>query len=287
MSTLPVLGRVRLKSALRSAARSPSAQSTPGAGGISTRGMPNSSARAQPCSGPAPPNGTRVKSRGSWPRSTETMRSAPIMLLSMMASTPRAASSGVRPSGRATSPIDRAAGGLGVERHAAAQQARRQLAQHDVGVGHRRLGAAAAVGGGPGLGAGALRAHRQRAAGDPGDRAAAGADGHHVDHGQRQRPFADMAVLGERDLAVLDQADVGAGAADIDGDDVPDAAGVGHVARADHAGRRSRQRRQRRRAPDGRAAGDAAVRLHVKQRSRPSPRSGDLPGAKRRSRRPA
>ena len=88
--------------------------------------------------------------------------------------------------------------------------------------------------------------------------------------------------------AVLDQADVGAGAADIDGDDVLDAARRGDVARADHAGGRARQRRQRRRAADGGAAGDAAVGLHVAGAApRPSRRPGAPPAATRRSRRPA
>ena len=38
--------------------------------------MPSSSASAQPCSGPAPPNATSAKSRGSRPCSTETTRRA-------------------------------------------------------------------------------------------------------------------------------------------------------------------------------------------------------------------
>ena len=133
-------------------------------------------------------------------------------------------------------------------------------------VGDGGVLAAAAVGGRAGIGAGALRADGQRAAIDLGDRAAARADRHHVDHRQRQRPFADMALLGERDAAVLDQADVGAGAADIDGDDVLDAARRRHVARADDAGRRTRQRGEGGRAADGGGAGDAAVGLHQQQR---------------------
>ena len=70
---------------------------------------------------PAPPNATSVKSRGSWPRSTETTRSAPTMLLSTIARMPRAASSIDRPSGSATFRI--AARRLrGIERHAPAEQ---------------------------------------------------------------------------------------------------------------------------------------------------------------------
>ena len=59
-----------------SLATSPSAESTPAASGTSTVSMPSSSASAQAWSGPAPPNATSAKSRGSWPRSTETTRSA-------------------------------------------------------------------------------------------------------------------------------------------------------------------------------------------------------------------
>src|SRR5258705_478576 len=125
MSTLPVRGRVRLKSALRSAAKSPSAQSTPGAVGISTRLMPKSSASAQA------------------PKTT---------------------------GGRG--------GGLLAE--------------------------------GAGWGGGV-------------------------------RPFFDKEVAG-------------GGPADIEGDDVRDAAGVAQVAGAAHTRRGARQRRQRRRPPDGGAA---------------------------------
>ena len=154
---------------------------------------------------------------------------------------PRAAAARSRPSGPCHLAVDDARRGLDVERHAAAQQLGRQVAQDHMGVGDGRALAAAAVGRRAGIGAGALRTDGQRAGLDLGDRAAARADRHHVDHRQRQRPFADMALLGERDAAVLDQADVGAGAADIDGDDILDAARRGDVARADHAGRRARQ----------------------------------------------
>ena len=134
-------------------------------------------------------------------------------------------------------------------------------------VGHRGFAAALAVAGGAGHRAGACRTDRQRAVAQPGDRAAAGADRHHVHHRQRQRPVADAALLGQRDPAALQQADVGAGAADIDGDRYRRCRSRGgDVARAHHAGRRPGQRGQRRRAADRRRAGDAAVRLHQQQR---------------------
>ena len=45
----------------------PSAQSVPGARGTKTVGMPTSRASSAPTSGPAPPNATSAKSRGSIP----------------------------------------------------------------------------------------------------------------------------------------------------------------------------------------------------------------------------
>ena len=67
---------------------------------------------------------------------------------------------------------------LDVELHLAAEQSRRQVPDDHVRIGDGRLGAALAVAGGPGLGAGRLRADAKRAGhlGDVGDRASAGAD---------------------------------------------------------------------------------------------------------------
>ena len=66
----------RTRSRRSSLATRPSAERTPAAAGTSTLPIPSSSASAHACSGPAPPNATSAKSRGSWPRSTETSRSA-------------------------------------------------------------------------------------------------------------------------------------------------------------------------------------------------------------------
>ena len=106
----------------------------------------------------------------------------------------------------------------------------------------------------------------RRAVGHLRDRAAAGPDRHHVDHRQRQRPLADVAAMGQPDAAALDQADVGAGAADVDGDQVLDPACGRDRAGADHAGGRTGQRGQRRGPADRLRAGDAAVRLHQQER---------------------
>ena len=57
----------RTRSRRSSLATSPSADSTPAASGTSTVRISSSSASAHACSGPAPPNATSAKSRGSWP----------------------------------------------------------------------------------------------------------------------------------------------------------------------------------------------------------------------------
>ena len=56
---------VRAPSSRRLVVASPYAQSTPGLGGTITGQEPSSRASALACSGPAPPNATSAKSRGS------------------------------------------------------------------------------------------------------------------------------------------------------------------------------------------------------------------------------
>ena len=64
----------------RSASICPSAERCPGKRGTRTRVMPSSSATCMTCIGPAPPKPSRVKSRGSKPRCTDTSRTAPAIL---------------------------------------------------------------------------------------------------------------------------------------------------------------------------------------------------------------
>ena len=135
--------------------------------------------------GPAPPKATNAKSRGSWPRSTETRRSA----RSISALTTSMTACGSK-SPRASS------GGRSVELEPAGERAG-EAAEHEVGVGDGRLEPAAAVAGRPGIGAGALRADAQRAAAvAPGDRAAACADGLQVDGRQADRKAVELALCG-------------------------------------------------------------------------------------------
>ena len=116
---------------------------------------------------------------------------------------------------------------LAIEREAAAGEAARvDAAQHEVGVGHRRRGAAAAVAGGPGFGAGALRPDLEALElVDRGDRAAAGADLDHLDHRDAERQAAaleeavdaaDLEAARRLRPEIVDQADLGGGAAHVE-----------------------------------------------------------------------
>src|SRR6202035_1006491 len=100
--------------------------------------------------------------------------------------------------------------------------------------GHRRGGAALAVARGAGRRAGALRPDMQDAAGiDPGDRAAAGADAGDVEAVEGDPVTADLAVHDQGRLTVDDEADIGAGAAHVEWDQVGNA---GEARRVDAAG---------------------------------------------------
>ena len=103
---------------------------------------------------------------------------------------------------------------------AAVKQLRVEPAQHQVGVGDGRAVAAAAVAGGPRLGARRSRADVEGAAGiAPCDRAAAGADDVQVDDRKLTGSPWKLPSVVTCDVAVLDQPDVEAGAAHVDRDD--------------------------------------------------------------------
>ena len=156
-----------------------------------------------------------------------------------------------------------------VERHAAAQEvAAVEAAQHDVGVGHGGAVAAAAVGGRSRHGAGRARPDLEGAGlVDEGDRAAAGADRVHVDHRHQHGEARDPGVARRRlaEAALRHDADVGRGAADVEGDEVAPARQAARPVAADHAGRRTREQGEH--GPFGHHAGrgDAAVGRHDAQ----------------------
>src|SRR6185437_16728339 len=113
-----------------------------------------------------------------------------------------------------------------------------EIAEDEVGVGDGRRRAALAVAGGSGIGAGALRPDMQDAARvDAADRAAAGAQRHDVEAAQRDLVLADLAVAGERRLALDDEADIGARPAHVEGDEVAVAEELRRVAAAGDAAR--------------------------------------------------
>ena len=215
---------VLTKSWRRSATTQPSALVMPGRAGTSTLGRPSSRASAEACSGPAPPKANSAKSRGSWPRDTDTMRIAPAIFM-----LPSLQHRGRRVDAvEAGGPADPVREDLPdvVERDTAASTdsslRRRQPPEHQIGVGDGRLRAAAAVADRAGIGAGAFRPDLDQAGRvDAGDRAAAGADRVHVDHRHvdRHRIF-DLDLVGDGRLGVADQRDVGRGAAHVVGDEV-------------------------------------------------------------------
>ena len=134
--------------------------------------------------------------------------------------------------------------------------------------------AAPAVAGGAGLGARALRPHLEGAAGiGAGDAAAAGADGGDVDHRHEHRVAADPGVArGGLVVAAVDHdADVGAGAAHVEGDEAPPAGMLRRPGAAQHAGGRPRHEGDDRHVRHHRRGRDAAVRPHDVEIARDAP----------------
>src|ERR1700730_5762316 len=158
--------------------------------------------------------------------------------------------------------IDRPPRGIDIQNHLTAEKSCRKMSQNNVSVGDRRLLATKTIGCGTGVGPGALWADAERARRNSSDGTAASADRHHVDHWERQRPFADMPALREADLPIFDEADVRACTSNIDGDDIADAAGGCDIARADDAGRWSRECREHRSRPGCLAPRGAGIRVH-------------------------
>ncbi len=199
----------------------PQADSTAATRGTTTRVRSSWRARSVTCSPAAPPNDSSAKRRGSTPRRTETSRTPSAMLVLTTRWMPSAAATRSTLS-RDGEPVQRLRRRRRIELRAAAEEMRRiEIAEHQVGVGHGGLATAAAVTGGARHGAGALRADMQDAAGvDPGDRAAAGAEAGDVEAVQRKAMAADAAATHQRWLAVDDQADIGAGAAHVERDQV-------------------------------------------------------------------
>ena len=186
---------------------------------------------------------------------------------------PHAASTGSSPRGCADALGDRAPRRVPVEPHLAAEEeVGVEIAEHEVGVGHGRLGAAEAVGHGTGAGARALRPHHEPAQRvHAGDGASAGADLDHLDDRDLDREPAallevvaavDLELRRDQRLAVRDHARLGGGAAHVEGEEVLVAEEHAVVGGGEGAGGGAGLDE-----PDGIAAArlglaEAAVRLH-------------------------
>ena len=188
------------------------------------------------------------------------------MRMSTMRRMPAAAAIVLMSSGRAIFSVKRGLRRGGVEPLAAAEEIIGiEQAADEVGVGHRRVAAAAAVAHRPRIGARALRPDREEAgAVDPDDRAAAGGDGGEIERGNVELPARHHA-LGDFERRALDEGDVAAGAAHVEGDEAAFAVAAEMRARL-RAGRRAGEQ-----AVHGLLPGDrggerhhAAVRLHEK-----------------------
>ena len=166
----------------------PQAENTAAPTGTTTFLTPSSCASATACIPPPPPNATRVKSRGSKPRLTDTSLSALTMLLLAMRMMPRAASAASTPRFDPTASIARPAAAMSAVASPPQNQSRLMRPSHQVGVGRGGLGAASPVGGGTGNGSGRPRPDVKLAeVVDPCDRAPAGADLHEVDDRHQDR----------------------------------------------------------------------------------------------------
>ena len=120
--------------------------------------------------------------------------------------------------------LDHRLGELGLEREATANESAlgTQAAEEDLGVGRRGVRTTAVVTGGARIGTGRLRTDAEDATlVDVRDRAATGTDGVDVDHRHHRLVIADLRVeqVAHAHLATSGHADVGGGAADVEGDD--------------------------------------------------------------------
>src|SRR6516164_7473414 len=138
-----------------------------------------------------------------------------------------------------------------------------QIAEDDGGIGQGRLVSAAAVAGGPGLGAGRLRPNPQAPSGvEPRNRTAARPDRVDVEHAHAHRIATDAALRAQRRRAIFYQRDIARRATDIDGYHVAQAGGPAHHPRPDHAGSRTGEEKPNRPQPRRGRGANSAARLH-------------------------
>jgi hypothetical protein len=117
-----------------------------------------------------------------------------------------------------------------------------KITKHDGGVRYGCALTTPPVTGRTWLGAGRLWPHAQTAAAvDPGNRAAAGAQGRYIEHGHAHGVAGDMGFRPHLDAALADERYVARGSADIDGDEVVEPSLGAYRRTAERTGRRARQ----------------------------------------------
>ena len=151
-----------------------------------------------------------------------------------------------------------------------------EVSEQQVGIGHRRPGAAAAVADRPGVGACALRPDLHEAHGvDPGDAAPAGPDLDHVDRRHRHRKAArareppgprHLELVGDRHRPVADEARLRRRSAHVERQDLRQRERLRDLAPDDGAGHRPRLDEPQREVGRGLGGPEAAVGQHHPQR---------------------
>jgi hypothetical protein len=153
---------------------------------------------------------------------------------------------------------------LGIQPHAAAGEIITvDVSEHQRSIGHGRVLAATAITRRTGICAGGVRADAQATTAiDPGDAAAAGADGVHIHHRHAHGIAIDHAFGTNHGDAALDERDIAARSADVARDEVVPVDRHRRGLGADDSGRRSRQEQTYGTLPRDRGSHETAARLH-------------------------
>ena len=167
----------------------------------------------------------------------------------------------------------------------AQEEAGVEIAEDEIGVGHRGLASPQAVAGGPGVGARAFRPHAQDATLDAGPAPPARPDLHEIHagdlHGETAAlPHADhvdLELVSADRYAPFDQAGLGGGAAHVEGDEVLVAGEAADVRGEDGPRGGARVERAHRKSRRGVRGGDPPVVLHHVEAAR-EPALGEAGG---------
>ena len=204
---------------------------------MTPEGMPASFIRSAACSGPAPPKASSAKSRGVEAALDQhrAERAHHVVVGDLHDGQCRLLGGAAERPGDAR---DRLLRRLQIQGHFAAEEVLGvDPAEQQVRIGHGRSLASAAVARRAWVRARALGPDAQHAAlVDPGDGAAASADGADIDHGDLDRDTElHLVIGGEVLLAANDGRRVGRRSAHVEGDEVADPAQLGDMLARDHA----------------------------------------------------